>query len=68
MVHDALLMRVVGALLAAGVAAASLATRLRLPGLVLFAGLGMLVGTDGLGSTSPPTSGHGTTAPVSALR
>jgi potassium/hydrogen antiporter len=49
MSHDAELILAVGALLAAGVAAASLANRLRLPGLVLFAGLGMLVGTDGLG-------------------
>jgi cell volume regulation protein A len=49
MVHDAQLILAVGAVLAAGVAAASLATRLRLPALVLFAGLGMLVGTDGLG-------------------
>jgi cell volume regulation protein A len=39
----------VGALLAAGVAAAGLAARLRLPGLLLFAGLGMLVGSDGFG-------------------
>jgi cell volume regulation protein A len=35
--------------LAAGVAAACLAARLRVPALVLFAGLGMLVGSDGLG-------------------
>jgi potassium/hydrogen antiporter len=49
MVHDAQLILAVGAVLAAGVAAASLANSLRLPGLVLFAGLGMLVGTDGLG-------------------
>jgi cell volume regulation protein A len=39
----------VGAVLAAGVVAAGLAARLRLPALVLFAGLGMLVGSDGLG-------------------
>jgi cell volume regulation protein A len=49
MAHDAQLILSVGAVLAAGVAAASLANRLRLPALVLFAGLGMLVGTDGLG-------------------
>jgi cell volume regulation protein A len=49
MVHDAQLILAVGALLAAGVAAAGLAARLRLPALVLFAGLGMLVGSDGLG-------------------
>jgi len=49
MVHDAQLILVVGAVLAAGVAAAGVASRLRLPALVLFAGLGMLVGSDGLG-------------------
>src|SRR5579884_263731 len=49
MVHDAQLILAVGALLAVAVAAASLANSLRLPGLVLFAGLGMLVGSDGLG-------------------
>ncbi|MGN6168416.1 MAG: potassium/proton antiporter [Solirubrobacteraceae bacterium] len=49
MVHDAQLILAVGALLAAGVVAAGLAARLRFPALVLFAGLGMLVGSDGLG-------------------
>jgi potassium/hydrogen antiporter len=49
MAHDAQLILIVGALLAAGVAAAGLATRLRLPALVLFAALGMAVGSDGLG-------------------
>lgn len=49
MAHDAQLILAVGAVLAAGVAAAGLAARLRVPALVLFAGLGMLVGGDGLG-------------------
>jgi potassium/hydrogen antiporter len=49
MAHDAHLILVVGALLAAAVLAAGLAIRLRLPALVLFAALGMLVGTDGVG-------------------
>ena len=40
---------IVGALLAAALAASLVAGRLRLPGLVLFLGLGMLVGSDGLG-------------------
>ena len=40
---------IVGALLAAALAASLIAGRLRLPGLVLFLGLGMLVGSDGLG-------------------
>jgi cell volume regulation protein A len=38
-----------GALLAAGLAASLLAGRLRVPGLVLFLGVGMAVGSDGLG-------------------
>jgi potassium/hydrogen antiporter len=38
-----------GAMLGAGIAATLLAGRLRLPGLVLFLGLGMAVGSDGLG-------------------
>ena len=38
-----------GALLAAALGASLLAGRVRVPGLVLFLGLGMLLGTDGLG-------------------
>jgi cell volume regulation protein A len=49
MAHDAHLILAGGAILAAGVAAAGLATRLRLPALVLFAALGMLVASDRLG-------------------
>src|ERR1700761_4434458 len=47
--RDADLILAVGPLLAVGVLAAGLAARIRLPALVLFAGLGMLVGSDGLG-------------------
>jgi cell volume regulation protein A len=41
-----------GALLAAGIGATLIAGRLRLPGLVLFLGLGMAIGSDGLGWVS----------------
>src|SRR3954466_173966 len=41
-----------GAMLAAGIGATLIAGRLRLPGLVLFLGLGMVVGSDGLGLVS----------------
>src|SRR4051812_10838852 len=46
---DGELILVAAALLAAGVGASLLASRVRLPGLLLFLGLGMLLGTDGLG-------------------
>lgn len=49
MTDDAVLILVAGALLATGVVASVVAARLRLPALVLFLGLGMLIGTDGLG-------------------
>jgi potassium/hydrogen antiporter len=45
---DGQLILVAGALLAAGLGAALLAGRLRVPGLLLFLGLGMLLGSDGL--------------------
>jgi cell volume regulation protein A len=46
---DGQLILVAAALLAAGIAASLVASRVRLPGLLLFLGLGMLLGTDGLG-------------------
>lgn len=42
-------MLIAGALLAVGLAASLAAPRLRIPGLVLFLGIGMAVGSDGLG-------------------
>jgi potassium/hydrogen antiporter len=47
-VTDGELILVAGALLAAGIAASLLAARIRLPGLLLFLGLGMGLGSDGL--------------------
>jgi potassium/hydrogen antiporter len=47
-VSDGQLILVAGALLAAGIAASLLAQRIRLPGLLLFLGLGMAIGSDGL--------------------
>ncbi len=46
---DAELILVGGLLLAAGIGAAMVADRVRVPGLVLFLGLGMLIGGEGLG-------------------
>ena len=46
---DAELLLVAGLLMAAGLAAAKVADRARVPGLLLFLGLGMLAGSDGIG-------------------
>ena len=46
---DAELILIGGLLLGAGIAAAMVADRVRVPGLVLFLGLGMLVGSEGVG-------------------
>jgi potassium/hydrogen antiporter len=48
-VSDAQMILIGGALLVAGLAAALAAGRLRVPGLVLFLGLGMAIGSDGTG-------------------
>jgi cell volume regulation protein A len=50
--HEGRLILVAGMLLALGLAASLLAGRLRIPGLVLFLGVGMVVGSDGLGLIS----------------
>ncbi len=46
---DAELILLAGALLAVGIGAALIADRVRVPGLILFLGLGMLVGSEGIG-------------------
>jgi cell volume regulation protein A len=46
---DASLILIAGGLLAAGVGASLVARRIRVPALVLFLGIGMAIGTDGLG-------------------
>src|SRR2546423_5472977 len=48
-VHEGRLLLITGVLLAAGLLASLAAGRLRMPGLVLVLGLGMLIGSDGLG-------------------
>jgi potassium/hydrogen antiporter len=47
--HDAELVLIAGSLLAAGIVGALLADRVRVPGLLLFLGLGMLAGSQGIG-------------------
>lgn len=47
--HDAELILIAGALLAAGIVGALLADRVRVPSLLLFLGLGMLAGSEGIG-------------------
>lgn len=47
--QESRLLLVGGLLLAVGILASLVANRLRIPGLVLFLGIGMLVGSDGLG-------------------
>ena len=47
--HDAELILIGGTLLALGIAAALIADRVKVPGLLLFLGLGMLVGSEGIG-------------------
>ncbi|HEY4779242.1 MAG TPA: potassium/proton antiporter, partial [Solirubrobacterales bacterium] len=50
--HDAELILIAGSLLMAGIVGALLAERLRIPGLLLFLGLGMLAGSEGIGGIS----------------
>src|SRR3954469_10457436 len=46
---DGLMLLITGALLSGALLASLLANRLRVPGLVIVLGVGMLVGSDGLG-------------------
>jgi cell volume regulation protein A len=46
---DAQLILIAGSLMAAGLAAAKVADRVRVPGLLLFLGLGILIGSEGIG-------------------
>ena len=46
---DGLILLITGAMLTGGLAASLLAGRLRVPGLVLVLGLGMAIGSEGLG-------------------
>jgi cell volume regulation protein A len=48
-VNDGVMILIVGGLLSAGLAVSMLANRVRVPGLVLVLGLGMALGSDGLG-------------------
>ena len=47
--HDGELILLAGALMAAGIVAALVADRVRIPGLLLFLGLGMVAGSEGIG-------------------
>src|SRR6185437_12068999 len=47
--HDAILILIAGVLLAAGIGGALLADQVRVPALLLFLGLGMLAGSEGIG-------------------
>jgi cell volume regulation protein A len=60
--HDAELILIVGALLAAGIGAALAADRVRVPGLLLFLGLGILVGSEGIGGVEFDDVGAAQTA------
>jgi len=60
--HDAELILIVGALLAAGIGAALAADRVRVPGLLLFLILGILVGSEGIGGVEFDDVGAAQTA------
>src|SRR3954453_15227627 len=59
---DGQIILVAGTLLAAALGASLLAGRIRVPGLVLFLGLGMAIGSDGLGGIH--FNGYGRAPPL----
>src|SRR6202008_3325241 len=65
--HDAELILIAGVLLAAGIAGALLADRVRIPGLLLFLGLGMLAGSEGIGGIEFDDTGLARTLGTIAL-
>src|ERR1700742_2264229 len=65
--HDAELILIAGVLLAAGIAGALLAERVRIPGLLLFLGLGMLAGSEGIGGVDFSHAGLARTLGTIAL-
>lgn len=65
--HEAVLFLAVGALLAASVLTALAAVRLSVPFLVIFLGIGMLLGADGLGFLSFPDEELVRTVGIAAL-
>ncbi|HEX8753422.1 MAG TPA: potassium/proton antiporter [Solirubrobacterales bacterium] len=65
--HDAELILIAGVLLAAGTAGALVADRVRVPGLLLFLGLGMLAGSEGIGGIEFSDAGLARTLGTIAL-
>jgi cell volume regulation protein A len=65
--HDAELILIAGVLLAAGTAGALIADRVRVPGLLLFLGLGMLAGSEGIGGIEFSSAGLARTLGTIAL-
>lgn len=65
--HDAELILIAGVLLAAGIGGALLADRMRVPGLLLFLGLGMLAGSEAIGGIEFDDAGLAQTLGTIAL-
>jgi cell volume regulation protein A len=65
--HDGEIILIAGGLLAAGIVGALLADRLRIPGLLIFLGLGMIAGSQGLGGIEFDDAGLARTLGTIAL-